>query len=143
MFKEIKKLILSSVTLLLMSCEANNKIFINEYSCFFFIRGIEMSKDEGYQYSENCFLYYSKYKFLAEENYKYENGELKKFVYCGPEGADLRDYDKENYSKDKLVYSKQKLYEGGKKIRFNDVIYNITYKKELKIPFDIRQHIYF
>lgn len=125
MYKEIKKLILSSFLILILSCKTNNDFIKKEYTDFRFVKGIEIPKKEGYQYSEKCFLFYSDYKFLTEEIFNYEKGTLKEYIYCGPEGPDIRDYSKEKYSKDKLIYSTQKLYKNQKELEFNKVKYDI------------------
>lgn len=125
MYKEIKKLILSSFAILIISCKTNNDIIEKEYTDFRFIKGMEIPKNEGYQYSEKCFLFYSDYKFLTEEIFKYEKGTLEEYIYCSPEGPDIRNYNKEKYSKDKLVYSSQKLYKSQKELEFNKIKYDI------------------
>ncbi|WP_143161855.1 hypothetical protein [Flavobacterium terrae] len=113
-----------------MSCKTNDEILKKEYLDYQFIKGMEMPKTDGYQYSEKCFLIYSQYKFLTEKIFKYDNGILKEYVYCGPEGPDVRDYNVEKYSKNKLIYSKQKLIENQDKLVFNKIEYYI--KRRLK-----------
>lgn len=137
MYREIRKLILSSFLFIILSCKTNNKITNKEYLDFVFLRGMEMPKEDGYQYSENCFLYYSKYKFLIEESYNYKKGILKEYIYCGPEGADIRDYNKEKYSKDKQIFSKQKLFVNKEEIKFNEINYSLKSKiKDTIIAFN-------
>ncbi len=125
MYQELKRLILNGLIVLLMSCKTNNEILKKEYLDYQLIEGMEMPKTEGYEYSEKCFLFYSEYKFLTEEIFKYDKGILKEYVYCGPEGPDIRDYNVEKYSQDKLIYSKQKLLENQDKLVFNKIEYNI------------------
>lgn len=108
-----------------MSCKTKNEITEKEYSDYQLVKGIEMPKAEGYHYSERCFLFYSKYKFLTEEIFKYNKGVLKEYVYCGPEGPNVRDYNAEEYSKDKLIYSRQMLLENQDKLFFKRDEYDI------------------
>jgi hypothetical protein len=124
MFREIKILVLISALFVLFSCNTKKEV-VKEYRDFKFIRGMEMRKDEGYTYSKNCFLYYADYKFLIEESFKYEKGILKEYVYCSPEGPDVRDYNTEKYSKDKLEFSKQMIISYNNEIEFNKQKYKI------------------
>lgn len=124
MYREIKRLIFISLSVVLFSCNTKNEV-AKEYTDFKFIRGMEMPKDEGYTYSKSCFLYYANYRFLIEESFKYEKGLLKEYVYCSPEGLDIRDYNKETYSKDKLEFSKEIIRKYDNEIEFNKQKYKI------------------
>jgi len=124
MYREIKRLILISVSVILCSCNTKNEV-AKEYADFKFIRGMEMPKDEGYTYSKSCFLYYANYKFLIEESFKYEKGLLKEYVYCSAEGPDVRDYNKKTYSQDKLEFSKETIRKYNNEIEFNKQKYKI------------------
>lgn len=127
MFRGIK-LLLSSFFIIILSCKTNNELARHEYENYQFIKGIELNKKDGFQYSEKCYLFYSDNKFLAEELYKYNNGVLKEYIYCGPEGMDVRNYNLEKYSKDKFIYSYQKLYEYQNELKFNNKEYTILSK---------------
>ncbi|MCC9065938.1 hypothetical protein [Flavobacterium piscisymbiosum] len=124
MYREIKRLSLISVSFILFSCNTK-KENAKEYTDFKLIRGLQMRKNDAYTYSKKCFLYYANYKFLIEESFKYEKGLLKEYVYCSPEGPDVRDYNKETYSKDKLEFSKQTIKNYDNEIVFNSEKYKI------------------
>lgn len=125
MYREIQRLMLISFSVVLFSCNTKNED-AKEYTDFKFVRGMEMPKDKGYTYSKSCFLYYYNYKFLIEESFKYEKKILKEYIYCSPEGPDVRDYNEENYSKDKLEFSKQTIKKYKNEIEFNKKKYKIN-----------------